>query len=288
MKYLTSSLALAAVASAAEVNIAWRHDRNSDESSIGVFDASTKVLLADSCGTVVQADVPIDFSHVHLNGTSGYWSVGKEQYSIHSKPESGPACTQKFNSDFVLIECTGVDWTPSSIPASLASEKECFSDVNMGHHFRRMEGRVTRRAPVEERTVSVPKSPKWSKRQGTGTCQSQTTKELAGDGSPYQSYLYTQLSESIACNNAQACSASQSNSKSFTIGWSVSDDLGGLGWLSGGFDVSKSWETGNEYVCQAGSNEEVCIWYSTYHTACKFFDGLCLISYVLTNRHCPI
>ncbi|EPE03596.1 hypothetical protein F503_01854 [Ophiostoma piceae UAMH 11346] len=270
MKYTTPTLIFAAVAAAADVKIAWRHDRHSDETSLGVFDTSTRALVADACGSILHTDTPIDFSHVHLNGTSGYWSVGNATYGISSNPASGPACTQKYNHEFILVECTGVDWAPSHIPKALATEKECFSDVNMGHHFRRMEGRAVRRAEVVKREAAVEMSmspEEMAKRQYTGTCTSQTFKDLYGDGDPFQSYFYKQLSETNDCGSATSCSVGQTQSVSYTIGFSMT--LVGLekyGWLSGGFDVSKTWTTGNTYTCNAGLGEKVCLWYNTAHT----------------------
>jgi hypothetical protein len=38
-------------------------------------------------------------------------------------------------------------------------------------------------------------------------------------------------------------------------------------WLTGGFDVQKTWETGNQYTCYGAEGDDVCIWYKTAHTA---------------------
>ncbi|KAG7007337.1 hypothetical protein G7Y79_00010g028380 [Physcia stellaris] len=92
---------------------------------------------------------------------------------------------------------------------------------------------------------------------------------LVGDGNPHQNYFHQQLSENIDCSgDAQPCSVGESDSQSFTVGWSITtgpDDL--EGWISGGFDVSETWTTGNTYNCGVAPGQVGCIWYKTAHTA---------------------
>jgi hypothetical protein len=42
----------------------------------------------------------------------------------------------------------------------------------------------------------------------------------------------------------------------------------------GGFDVSVSWTTGNNYGCDAGKGNTVCVWYNTAHTAYTVENGM--------------
>jgi len=55
---------------------------------------------------------------------------------------------------------------------------------------------------------------------------------------------------------------------SYTIGWTA--NLTPVSWISGGFSVSESWSTGNTYSCTGSTGEDVCVWYNTAHTACKY------------------
>lgn len=51
----------------------------------------------------------------------------------------------------------------------------------------------------------------------------------------------------------------------FTIGFSSS--ISPTNWISGGFSVEQSIETGNDYECTVNRGESVCVWYKVAHTA---------------------
>lgn len=74
------------------------------------------------------------------------------------------------------------------------------------------------------------------------------------------------------CGTAPLCTVGQMQSSSYTIGWSASSSA--TTWISGGFDVSESWSTGDTYSCTANSNETVCVWYNTAHTAYTVQNGV--------------
>lgn len=71
--------------------------------------------------------------------------------------------------------------------------------------------------------------------------------------------------ENINCGAAAGCSVGYERSISYSIGFSVSATVSS--WINGGFDVSKSWTTGNQYTCNGNTRDTVCIWYNTAHTA---------------------
>ncbi|KAF5974755.1 hypothetical protein FBULB1_7643 [Fusarium bulbicola] len=89
--------------------------------------------------------------------------------------------------------------------------------------------------------------------------------DLDGSGDPDQNYFHKQLSEVVNCGTAQSCSVGNSQSVSYTIGWTAT--LTPVSWISGGFSVSESWNTGNTYTCTGSAGEDVCVWYNTAHTA---------------------
>lgn len=64
--------------------------------------------------------------------------------------------------------------------------------------------------------------------------------------------------QNINCGAAAQCEVGESQSLSYSIGWSASAEA--YEWISGGFDVSVSWETGKNYGCTAGSGETLCLW----------------------------
>ncbi|CAG7564520.1 unnamed protein product [Fusarium equiseti] len=82
---------------------------------------------------------------------------------------------------------------------------------------------------------------------------------------PHQNYLHKQLSEVVNCGSAPSCSVGNTQSVSYTIGWTA--NLTPVSWISGGFSVSESWSTGNTYCCTGSTGEDVCVWYNTAHTA---------------------
>ena len=55
------------------------------------------------------------------------------------------------------------------------------------------------------------------------------------------------------CGTSDDCTVGRGDSKSFTISWSAS--ASGGEFVSGGFEVSESWTTGNTYECGGKTNE---------------------------------
>lgn len=107
-------LALTVSTVSADIQIVWQHAKQSSQTSLSIFDGST--LLAQSCSNLIS-DAPhsIDFSDVNENGF-GNFTIGAKKYLVHSKAQysGGPICTKKFGADATVIECSGIDWKPSS------------------------------------------------------------------------------------------------------------------------------------------------------------------------------
>ncbi|KAF2869298.1 hypothetical protein BDV95DRAFT_608860 [Massariosphaeria phaeospora] len=100
-------------------------------------------------------------------------------------------------------------------------------------------------------------SPNPAKRQ-TNACGvwSPTTPERVGDGAPSYKTLNIQLSAPLSCASNHECAVGYGSYESVTIQAEVS---GGKGWIDGGFSVSKTWETGNNYECGGVSGETICV-----------------------------
>lgn len=65
----------------------------------------------------------------------------------------------------------------------------------------------------------------------------------------------------IACGDGD-CSISES------VSYTISASIGvAAEWISGGFDVSESIETGSEWTCDGGAGETVCIYKAIPHIA---------------------
>ena len=67
------------------------------------------------------------------------------------------------------------------------------------------------------------------------------------------------------CGDAPGCSVGQTNSVSYTLGWTATATA--WQWLNAGFNVGVSWTTGNSYTCNGNKGDTVCVWYSTAFTA---------------------
>lgn len=68
----------------------------------------------------------------------------------------------------------------------------------------------------------------------------------------------------MQCGKA-ACSAGETNSKSFDISFTASATL--FEWLTAGFSVGKSISTGNSYTCTGNPGDYFAIWKSQAQTA---------------------
>lgn len=45
-----------------------------------------------------------------------------------------------------------------------------------------------------------------------------------------------------------------------------------MSWISGGFAVEESIETGNDYTCEGKTGEDVCVWYNVAYTGYTVAD----------------
>ncbi|KAF2758964.1 hypothetical protein EJ05DRAFT_499390 [Pseudovirgaria hyperparasitica] len=105
-----------------------------------------------------------------------------------------------------------------------------------------------------------------------GACsQWSSSTQLVGNGDPHQNYLHKQLSQTITCDQENGCSTGQTETRSYTIGFSITGSP--AEWISGGFDVSTSWTTGNSYTCNGGPGDTVCVFQKIAHTAYTVQNG---------------
>jgi hypothetical protein len=251
--------AFAATALAGEVFVTWRHELSTGKTALEI-QGTDKSVLAESCSSKIGS---LDFSDVDEHG-GGSFTVGDKKFAVLSQPEDGPVCSRIYNGDIAVVECTGVDY---DVPAgSATSAEDCFSHEENKMAFRSLRSRSedarSASAPVEQ----PPTMPAFHSRilgSRQTTCISNTDVVLVGDGNPHQNFLHKQISENNNCGAAPSCSVGETKTTSFTIGFSG----GGSKWVSGGFDVSKSWSTGNTYSCNGAKGDTVCIWYNTAHTA---------------------
>ncbi|KAL6354846.1 hypothetical protein LRP88_12203 [Fusarium phalaenopsidis] len=229
MRLISFLAAFGAANAAIDVQLVWRLEKDSSHSSVGALDPKKGTLLAGSCGSIIEADIPIDFSDVDKDG-NGNFTVGDATYRIHSKPEfsGGPSCSKTFNAKYSLVQCSGVKW-PGTPDSAKGNSTDCFKDGDSQATFRALEARGISH---ELHSAHRRDTHQNDERQ---FCSWYTTTNLVDDGNPHQNYLHKQLSETINCGTAESCSVGSMESKSFTIGWS--SDFSGVPWISGGFNT---------------------------------------------------
>ncbi|KAF1938209.1 hypothetical protein EJ02DRAFT_474332 [Clathrospora elynae] len=252
--------AFAASVLADKVSVTWRHELSSGKTALEIQSAD-EAVLAESCSSKIGS---LNFSNVDKHG-GGSFTVGDKKYEVVSHPEDGPVCNRIYNGNIAVVECTGVDY---DVPEGAATTAEdCFLHEENKATFRSLRSRSDD-VHSASALADQPAMPSFHSRilgSRQTSCISNTDVVKVGDGNPHQNYLLKQISENIDCGAAPSCTVGETKSTSYTIGFSG----GGSQWISGGFDVSKSWSTGNSYSCTGAKGDRVCIWYNTAHTACN-------------------
>ncbi|KAF2828371.1 hypothetical protein CC86DRAFT_465212 [Ophiobolus disseminans] len=258
--------ALAAAATAADVSVVWRHEKVSGSTSLTVHSSNDNKVLAKTCGNTIGS---LDF-HVDEHG-AGTFTTGGTTFAIQTTPQNGVSCNRIYNGDVAVVECTNVKL---DVPENAALSADCFHDETAKESFRALKSRSvalsarSMNIPSPSEHANAPPAPNSFRlrgRQVPGSCGPNPGFELTGNGNPHQNYFHKQLSENIFCGASPSCLVGQSKSESFSIGFSTSGSADG--WFSAGFDVQKSWTTGNDYQCYGAAGDTVCVWYNTAHTA---------------------
>lgn len=265
------SLAFAAPPARDEITVVWQHEKGTASTGVIVYNADETLLYGEQCGDKIDTGAfsakPISFD-VDENGF-GSLTYGEKVYKVHSVAEhsGGITCFKRYNGNHARVDCTVPAQQTYKATDPTTAPPKCFSGDLLFGSIRKHthpEGGF-----LDATTQQTPKNTtRLTKRQSDvagETCDVSSWTELVGDGNPHQNFLAKQLSDTINCGNAATCSASQSQSKSYSIGFSA--DATYEEWISGGFSVEMSWETGNEYVCGGSTGETVCTWYQTAHTA---------------------
>ena len=73
----------------------------------------------------------------------------------------------------------------------------------------------------------------------------------------------------IHCGDADTCSISAGEYES----WTISADLSGGSYISGGFAVEKSFETGTSWSCEDKEGSKICLWIKIAHTEYEIDEG---------------
>ncbi|UPK92245.1 hypothetical protein LCI18_003180 [Fusarium solani-melongenae] len=179
-------------------------------------------------------------------------------------------------------------------PFSKRGLKTCFPDgpLEVTQAMDVFEGKVESEsppdvAPVELSQTEVDKIVKENhldKRQTPcGIWSSQTRR--VGNGNPHQNPLNIQLSEPMQCPGHIGCSTYHTTSRSYSIGWTAN---AATSWISAGFDVVTTIETGNSYVCNGNANDFFAVWKNQGQTAYTVQNGVynsCTNSWLSVGGH---
>ncbi|KAH3904290.1 hypothetical protein HBI56_008770 [Parastagonospora nodorum] len=260
-------LAFVGSAIAANVDVIWQHEKPSGATSLTLYPANgNDTVLAQSCGNSIES---LTF-HVDENG-DGNFTVGDKTYEIVSNSEDGVSCVRKFSNLVATVECSNVALDVQE-PGKVSSE-DCFKEDEAKAAFHSLKSRNIKRV----RSLSATPMTDNSQEQTPANplrlharqiiCTSSSSTELVGDGDPHQNQLHRQISSNNFCAAAETCTATVSESETFSVGFSLTIASPGGGWISGGFSVSKSWTGGESTSCPGKQGQEVCVWLNIQHTA---------------------
>ncbi|KAH8170333.1 hypothetical protein LIA77_09114 [Sarocladium implicatum] len=244
-----------------------RYSQDGPSTSIRVHDAGTDGVLAQSCSSILNADEVIDFSDIDNMGF-GNFTVGDKTFAASSHPElsGGLVCVKVYNDNEAIVECSGIQWDSSSAEI----DNSCIGKRSAAHDsaLPPRPGQIPSSDEIEALSATSPAEGEVVKKRLAKKqiiCTSGNEAVRVGDGNPHQNYYHMQISENAFCGTAPSCSAGYEETTSYTIGFTA--EISADGWTSAGFNVQKTWETGNQYTCYGGAGDTACVWYNTAHTA---------------------
>ncbi|CAL5868549.1 uncharacterized protein PFLUO_LOCUS2776 [Penicillium psychrofluorescens] len=258
-----------------EVDVMIQQIKATSEMDITVLSQESSKILGYACSNILNsgafAEKPIK-ADLDENG-AGTLAVGNHMYIVNEDPETsgGITCGRTYNDVESFILCAVP--LPTSLPLTPISNGEkasCFNSGNTPSLEAAFRSILAQNKAPETGMTDIDDLPMLHKRQ-TACGQWSSDTQVVGDGDPHQNYLHTQLSENVNCGEATSCTVGQSESISYTIGWSATATA--FQWLTGGFAVSVTWTTGDTYSCTGSSNDTVCVWYNTAHTAYTVQNG---------------
>ena len=223
------------------------------------------------------ASSPLTIEVDQDQGFGGQVKFAGKAYTLTSEAASngGASCYRLYNENSVFIDCT--------IPASssmltktfpISSNADCLTSKSDKSFFS-LAGSPLKRYDSGEADPNQNQNTSLAAREASpiiGGCVPVQLTKLSGNGNPHQNAWDSQLSETISCGSAAGCSVGNTDSKSYTVGFTATAKLNE--WISGGFSVSQTWTTGNTYTCNGASGDTVCIWYNTMHTAYTVYNEL--------------
>ncbi|KAK4128848.1 hypothetical protein N657DRAFT_639356 [Parathielavia appendiculata] len=262
------------------VNVVLQLRKASTEASIAVQNADRSEILHYGCGTSLSSGAfqkhPIAFNVDRDGNGAGNLNIGPNSYLIHEDPEfsGGISCARLHSNTEMIVTCA------VTLPASVHLEPvdqdqknlpSCFptSTFSLAGIFEALERDALDRPPAANITTDGLLPPHGAsagldKRQGPCAIWTPGTRRV-GDGNPHQNPFNIQLSENMQCDAQRTCAIQYGEYRSFTVGFSASAQL--TQWISGGFAVEQSVQTGNKYTCDGNPGDFFCVWRKVGQTA---------------------
>ncbi|KAK4119692.1 hypothetical protein N657DRAFT_603964 [Parathielavia appendiculata] len=267
--------ALQLAAGTKAINVVLQINKATSEAAIDVLDENKSTVFAHSCSRTLAsgsfASSPLAFT-VNEQG-AGTLSVGPQTYTIHDQVEysGGIVCGRVASPGEVVVSCQVP--VPSSLQLHSLNKRDlqdCFPhgpvELSKVVEALESEGAVTSAndtvsSVTETQDVAADAA---DKRQYNPCSIWSSATIMVGNGNPHQNPLHIQLSEPMQCGQS-SCEVGYSQARSFTVGWTAS--LSAAQWISGGFSVESTIETGNQHVCHGQAHEYFAIWKNQAQTA---------------------
>ncbi|KAJ3460924.1 hypothetical protein MRS44_011791 [Fusarium solani] len=249
-----------------DVHIVLELSKEASQAAVTVWNKDQSEAIANSCSESL-ASGPFD-NHaivfkVDENG-SGNLTVGDESYSIGGGDDA-IECGRIASETELVVNCIAMDVFEGKV------ESESPPDVAPAE---------LSQAEVDE---IVKKNHRDKRQTPCGIWTSQTRR--VGNGNPHQNPLNIQLSEPMQCPGHIGCSTYHTTSRSYSIGWTAN---AATSWISAGFDVVTTIETGNSYVCNGNPNDFFAVWKNQGQTAYTVQNGVynsCTNSWLSVGGH---
>ncbi|KAH7263769.1 hypothetical protein BKA59DRAFT_449962 [Fusarium tricinctum] len=297
---VTAPLVLAASAAEQNLHMVFERDLVNSKSAITVWNNEQTEVLGKSCtnsladGAFVKHAISFSVSE---NG-AGNVTVGDNTYRIGDGDAGSIACGRISEQHELIVNCVvpvkGLGADPK--PLAKRSLRECFPDgpLEVAKAMDVFEGKVDGEIPSEvlsqvselsqKEIDDAVKAAGLSKRQ-CGQWFTQT--RPVGNGNPHQNPLHIQLSEPMECGGGagRQCVAGRTESRSFSIGWSAN---AAVSWISAGFSVIQTIETGNSYECWGNPGDFFAVWKKQGQTAYTVQQGIynpCTSSWLPVGGH---
>ncbi|KAF5563176.1 hypothetical protein FNAPI_2804 [Fusarium napiforme] len=286
LSLVTAPLVLTASAAEQNLHLVFERDLVNSKSAITVWNNEQTEVLGKSCTNSLTDGAFVKHAISFSVGESGAGNVtvGDNTYRIGDGDAGSIACGRIAAEDELVVNCVvrvkglGEDLKP----LAKRSLRECFPDGSLGvaKAMDVFEGKVDGEIPSDvlsqvpelsqEEIDDYVKTAGLSKRQtGCGNWVTQT--RPVGNGNPHQNPLHIQLSEAMECPANNQCVAGRFESRSFSIGWSAN---AAVSWISAGFSVVQTIDTGNNYECWGNPRDWFAVWKKQAQTAYTVQQGI--------------